>query len=214
MNENLKDFLSAWLDWSNACVAAGTYVGVPNPFRFPASSGLCVCLDEYLKIRPAPPVELYWDLKLLFKKDGLNKYYPFGKLAYENRGITYTQWACPVRRMWVARKLGLVISTDLYNMFTHWLMWSDALIAGVELATPYDFSPSYGLCNHVEDYANKHPGGNISSEFAALINYAAYPFGESNYDLRRFEGSQHACPLRRAFVKKHITAYEDFLCKS
>ncbi|AZF88065.1 hypothetical protein HOU66_gp03 [Pectobacterium phage Arno160] len=108
----------------------------------------------------------------------------------------------------------LVMNENLKDFLRAWLDWSNALMEGVELDTPYEFRKEFGLCDNVGTYEAAHPGCNIRYELSALLDHCPFPFGAADYMMRYHTYSQHKCPLRRASVKKHLDAYEELLCKS
>lgn len=110
MSNELRQFLQAWLDWSDAMMAADrnnvSLHRVPNPAGFSMKDGLCICIDSYCN-ETGTPRSICRELSRAFKDEGLNTSYPFGETSYDIRMGNGNQYADENRRAWVKSKLGL-----------------------------------------------------------------------------------------------------------
>ncbi|HEX7911739.1 MAG TPA: hypothetical protein VF534_27110 [Paraburkholderia sp.] len=98
MSENLKAFLSAWIEW----VDAGAAEGKPFARRF----GLCSNLNDWT--RPLDG-DVRWacekELDRLFEVDGLDQCHPFGIEEYFEARGSETQHLDAKRLAWVRSKV-------------------------------------------------------------------------------------------------------------
>jgi hypothetical protein len=93
MSEELKQFLSDYLAWVDA--------GAPPSKPFERGYGLCSNTFYFDGDWEAVDNEL----SALFKADGLDRVYPFGKEAYEEASVNDTHHLYQPRIDWIKSKL-------------------------------------------------------------------------------------------------------------
>jgi hypothetical protein len=98
VSENLKSFLSAYLEWVDA--------GAPNTAPFKRRYGLCSNLDDWSRhLDSEERTALGKELDTMFKTDGLDMCHPFGVDEYFEARERETQHLNQARIAWVRSKV-------------------------------------------------------------------------------------------------------------
>lgn len=109
MSNELKQFLAAWLAWAEAGGPDDSQHTKANPYRFARDAGLCSNTYDFeelaLDVHPDNTGNLEHQLHVLFRKDGRDASYPFGRADYEEDADCNTQHLNPRRRSWVCKML-------------------------------------------------------------------------------------------------------------
>ena len=96
------------------------------------------------------------------------------------------------------------ISEKLYTFFKEWLEW--AKNGGKDGCV---FCNHAGLCSNFDWWSDYNRLAR-SDELLSLLEYSGldttYPFGKKGYHRRLLNDTQHKCPRRLAFVRKHHTS--------
>jgi hypothetical protein len=77
--------------------------------------------------------------------------------------------------------------------------WLDWVNRGAPVANPY--TRSWGLCSNAKKYDES---GAVAENLGDVFK-DEYPFGSVNYESRAASNTQHECPNRLAWARKHAS---------
>lgn len=93
------------------------------------------------------------------------------------------------------------MSPELRQGLADWLAWVER---GAPEGEP--FRRCEGLCRSMQDVAKiYHSHDELKDLFESQGLHRLYPFGEDDFDRRRFEDTQHKCPKRLAWVRAQLS---------